>query len=392
MLLLPWAAPASGASHAPAPHVPGEAPSPGLGWQPRGSALDAFSLRNIRPAEMTHVISKLDALDAIFRKVPVLANPDGFEVGSRVRWRQDVGATSRDELYSYDYRLRFFVPSYKEASEVLRTIVVTVNPYPALLVNEEKPILTDGEKAADEIYIERPKSTPKLGATAIYDSLIPGAASYVQVLFVSGAESPWTPVSRERYLKAEIAEAEAGEGKTAEVYSQTSYQRWLREAPQRKAIRDAAVAQVMATDRAKGEELRKTLEQTEQEVGQRMKEAEASERQEARALADAPSRSGQLRARLQAMSPEERAQQAFLLATDAASMDFVTADTPQAEPLVAYNPAFYRAPGSLPLRARSIVVYMEIEGDPIPDSALLDQVMVKVFKTLDWAAIARLLD
>ena len=75
---------------------------------------------------------------------------------------------------------------------------------------------------------------------------------------------------------------------------QTTYDRWLEETPARKKDRDEAIASAaQAQGRAAAEELRKTLEQTEREVTERLKAEDAEERKRNQEVLAAPSQGDQ---------------------------------------------------------------------------------------------------
>jgi len=377
-----------------ATQAPGVAPSPGPGWQPRASALDVRAV-DFTKAEQAAAIARLEEIEGLFRNVRVLVQPEDFDVGGYVKWRNAAlgeQARSRKEIFSYDYRLNFWGPSYKIDPEVVDVIVVTVNPYPALLAGGWKPIVTDGESYEGEIYCERPRVDSPIPGAVVYDQLVAGSASFTQVLFTSGPELPWLPVSRERYLKAELARYTEAESATVEAYSQTPYQRWIAGATKRKEEREQGLAMAAVGSKENAAKAREALEQTEREVTEQLKAQEASDREQARKMAETPSIASKLRAQLAAMSPGERAEQAILNGTELGSFQFAPRETPNSLPLVAYNPAFYRAKGST-VAARAIVVYFEQDlPNPHHNWSDIGQAIYKTYKTLDWTALKGLLE
>jgi hypothetical protein len=90
------------------------------------------------------------------------------------------------------------------------------------------------------------------------------------------------------------------------------------------------------------------------------------------------------------MSPAERATQAC---TDPLGEPYalVPPETPGARCMVAGNPAFYRT-GNSPVAARAIDVYMQYNGSDLGNPSFMDQTVYKVFETLDWEALGRLVE
>jgi hypothetical protein len=327
----------------------------------------------------------------LLRKVPVLAEPDGFEVGEYMKWRSFGRDQRRGDLFSYDYGLNFWSPTYKIDGEVMTSVVFTVNPYPDLLAGGWAELSRDSDGPAGGIWVERPRG-PDYHGGVVFDKLERSSASFIQVLFTLPGEFPTVPVSRERFLKAEIARSSGPDSEMAAALKKSAYQEWLRGAPARKHERDQAVAMVSATDREKAATLKAALEQTEREVGEQLKASEASERERAGNLATEPSTSQKLRTMLSLMSPAERAEPAILSGTEVGAYEFVPGDTPFARPLVALDLAYARASGS-PVAMRAVVVYFAQKGfNEFHNRSAIDQAIYKIYQTLDWEALAALLE
>jgi hypothetical protein len=344
---------------------------------------------------MASVVRRLEAVEAILRGVPALARPERFELGGRMLWRADDHDPNRQQLFSYEYRLRFWVPSREEDGDVYRTINVTVNPYPELLfwTPTRGPVGRDGESMEGGFYMQ-PDARPFAGGV-MHDGLAPPVTSSVQVLFVAGAEPMFLPVSRERYLRSLLPAAEAAEAQAAAAASgPTAYQRWVSEAPERKALRDQMIAQLEAMgSREEAARLRETLERQELEVGARLQANEARDLElMAQSAALSSGVAGDLRAKLAGMSSEELAMQAcWDPAVALVEAVFVPPGTPGALCMIAGNPAFY-ATGASPVEARAILLQTEIDGSTFRYNPLLNPAVLEAFETLDWGALKSLLD
>ena len=133
----------------------------------------------------------------------------------------------------------------------------------------------------------------------------------VSVLLTSDGETPWSDVSRERVLKIFIAEATAGFKTAEQQASESSYQRWLREAPARQRDREQMLAAIAGVDKAQVAKARADLERADREAGKSYKKTETQERElAAHNLATAKGRLSQVSGQLAEMSATERAMHA----------------------------------------------------------------------------------
>lgn len=314
---------------------PAGAPSAGPGWLPQVVALS--EVHPFTAAERAEVMTVLDAIEAVLRRVPVLGRPDGFELEPVFVARGDLVPT-RDRLYTYQYRLRFWVPGRAGQLEAAARVIVTVNPYPEYLleVPGRGPFGKYGD-GPDETFYFSPRVTGTLpGGGVVYDRLDYPRASFVQGVQVGGDESPYLPVSRERVLRAELA-------RYAEV---------------------------------EGAENAPTFP----------------------GLAEAPSPTVGMRRQLATLSPSELAWQACFDVVESywknegvaggMTLAFVP-PAPDADCIVVGNPAFY-APRGSPVSPRVIVVWLQVNGWDSSHPDPIDGAMVKVFETLDWAALGAL--
>jgi hypothetical protein len=367
----------------------GSAPSPGPGWQPRTSAL-ATPAFPVTPTELAAAIERLEAVEAVLRRVPVLTNPREFEVGGHLRWIDrgrfaDSPGPNRGELFSYQYRLRFYSPSFAAAPEATAVLVVTFNEYVALATGAFVPFGQVARTEEGAIYVEPIRVRPLPGmppGTMVYGQLEQGVQSMTRVVLAVGDELPLLPVSAERFLTAIIAEQEPAE-RAIDASQGSAYEQWLSEASNREKM----LEQMPPEARAK-------IEATWRAVGEKLKAQQAGDREllaSSRRLAIAP----QLRARLAAMTAEQRAAPAWLAnRTGNGTYALVPPGTPDAGRLIALNPAFFRSTGSRVV-VRLINVYLE-QSEPHERGAGVNQAvnraMYAIYETLDWAALARILE
>lgn len=349
---------------------------PGPGWQPRWSMVEARG-GLLTAAERSEMVRRLIAIEALFLKADALRQPRGFEVQTRL---VGGGLTTRTELARYGFYLQAWRQTMKISGEGPAPIEVRVNP--------EHVAMAEGGGIGDqEILSEFPVGDPIPGATVVYTvghlpdriykrftATDPGK---IRVLLTSGAESPWIPVSAERFMQAAISKFD--DGKKA---PQTPYELWMSQAAQRRNDYAATVAAI--PDKAQAGKMREEFEKTEREVTASLKKSEASDRKELsqpKAVADS------VRAQLAAMTPAQRAADFWSLG----DLKPVPPNTPNARRIVSPKPGFYRMKRS-PLEIRAILVTMNIERVDIPGSRELDHAVYEAYTKLDWAALAGMLD
>ena len=344
---------------------------PGPGWQPRWSMIDARG-GLLTAAERSEMVRRLIAIEALFLKADALRQPRGFEVQTRL---VGGGLTTRTELARYGFYLQAWHQTMKISGEGPAPIEVRINP--------EHVAMAEGGGIGDqEILSEFPVGDPIPGATVVYTVGHPPDRIYkrftatdpgkIRVLLTSGGESPWIPVSVERFLQAAICKFD--DGKKA---PQTPYELWMSQAAQRRNDYETTVAAI--PDKAQAGKMREGFEKTEREVTASLKKSEASDRKESsqpKAAAD------RIRAQLAAMTPAQRAADAWTLG----DLKPVPPNTPNARRIVSPKPGFYRMKRS-PLEIRAILVTMQIEG-----SRELDHGVHEAYTNLDWAALARMLE
>jgi uncharacterized protein YheU (UPF0270 family) len=289
--------------------------------------------------------------------------------------------------------LWFFAPSKAIAGEGSTCIEVYVN----------RPLIGDGStsQSVDEagriIIVEQGIGELIIpGATILHGGLrwdTPTAdRRSAFVTFTSRGTFPWRPVTREEWLRWWIYHAEGtdygnDERSVRKSLEKTTYDRWMEEAANRKKEREEAIAiAAQAQGRAAAEELRKTLEQTEREVTERLKAEDAEERQRNQAILAGPSQGDQYRAWIAALSPAERASPAF---AEYNTAELTAPDNPVNHRVLTPDPEFWRIRRSR-AEVHSITVAFHASltcGVPAVRDALW-----KAYQTLDWAAIKRIVD
>jgi hypothetical protein len=330
-------------------------------------------------AAKTEAITRLEELERIFWKIPELARPDGFEV-----WKQFFGGAQplpgRGNLAAYHLFIWFFKPS-KAVADGCSCIDVTVNPLPPTNMTDEQ---------GRAIWIEDELGETIPGATIVYRALSPTERSYVRVVFTSGGTFPWTPVTREEYLRAQIFGAEGKNGETMVAVraglSKTPYEGWMEGAAQRKKDREQLAASLRGIKSA--EEIAaaiKTMEESEREVIAQMKASEDNDRKLNQRNLAIPTYGDRLRAQIAAMSPEERRSPA----TTNPGGELVAATDPFARRVLTPVVGFWHAKRS-PVEARIITV--EIAANATGNIPIVQKALWETYKNLDWAAIKRIVD
>jgi hypothetical protein len=330
-------------------------------------------------AERVSAMTTLNEIQRVLEQVPELGKARGFEL-EQYAFGGTLHFGERGVL-TYHWFLVFYRESKAVPQEPPRCIEVHVNASRGALFDE----------TGKAFFIEQVIGEPIPGATIVYEGLrwdTPTAehrSGYVTL--TSRGAFPWLPVSREEYVRALIYLEEGKNGEKEKAFrkslEKTSYERYMEEAAERKKTRDEAVAAMArAQGRAAADEFRKTMENTEREVAEQLKAAEAEERKQFKeALTN---RYGdQLRAQLASMTPAERAAPATARYGD---NQLVAPDDPEAHRVLTPDPEFWRSRRSR-AEVHSITIAFHPCGYP-PIRAALE----KAYQTLDWAALKRIVD
>ena len=326
-------------------------------------------------AEHAEAMATVEEIERILWQTPELSHPTGFEVGKQV-WGGGLFQGERG-VFTYYFWLWFYAPS-KAATfgEGSRCLGVTVNG------------------GGNGYFIENEVGGGIPGATVVYEGLRWDTPTADRrggtVVFTNGGKFPWISVTREQHLRFLIEGTGGKNGELEKEFKEglkkTAYERWMDEAAERKKNREAAIA---TSERAQGhaaaEELRKTLEQTERDVTQQLKAAEAEERkQNESALAHRAV--DDLQAQINAMTPAERAAPA----KSGANWEPVSPDDPSGRRILTQDPEFWRV-------RRSRVEVHSLTLGFIPTQMCEDShvhaALEKAYNGgINWAALKRLVD
>lgn len=334
-------------------------------------------------AERASAMATLDEIQRVLEQVPELAKPRGFEVG-----RQVFGGTlqfGERGVLAYTLFLWFYEQSKAfTGGEGTRCIEVNVNASRGTRVDE----------TGRGFFLEQAIGEPIRGATIVYEGLRwdgqTGDRRSGYVTLTTRGAFPWIPVTREEYLRAQIYIAEGKNGEKQKVFERslekTSYERYMEEAAERKKNRDDAVAAMArAQGRAAADELRKTLEQTEREVIEQLKAAEAEERKQYKAALSNP-QGDELRAQLAAMTPAERTAPAT---AKYGAGELVAPKDPEGHRVLTPDLEFWRS-----RRSRAEVHSITIAFHPggTCTNPPVRVALEKVYQSLNWAALKQIVD
>lgn len=392
-----------------------QAPNPErASWLPR--QLGPFT--GLSAGQRAAAISTLERAEQLFRQVPELAHPEGFEVqpvlsgGARQLGPGDQPLPG--VVAGYRLTLMFFYPSKAAAGEGCGCISVTVNAPQ-----------TGNLYAADgrQIYIEdaratRPRGTPDEtrgilwevpAATQVYGELWEpsrdiregrGERSGITALFVAGADLPWLPVSREVFYQANLRSIEGENGKQLAEFraamAKTPYQEWMEGAAQRQKDREETLRNAASVQSAAElEKTRESLERSEREVTERLRKTDEADRaRNEKALAASFGPRNAMAAELDRMTPAERAMPTYINnalteGPNATGWRLTSDPAPPAWRVLTPNYDFYRIRRSS-AEVRSITVNIAITGTGLRPP--VRQALLHTFKKLDWAAFSGLLN
>ncbi|HUF22073.1 MAG TPA: hypothetical protein VMP00_15130 [Burkholderiales bacterium] len=367
---------------------------PRPGWLPRDVRIEG----GITPAQRATAIANLEQIERILLQVPELANPRGFEIlPSFYGGARRLGPGQKEQpnnVIEYMLRLLFFVPT-RAAGEGCTCLTVRINHGQGLGSGE----IHDEQGRA--IYIEMARGEPLPLATQVYEGLLrTRERRFVYVLHTSGGAPPWKTVTRAEYYNAVIFDLEGKDGaKLAEVrtaFAKTPYQEWTEGAAKRKSDREETLRTLAAMQSAaEVASLRKTMEDTEREVTERLKASEAEHRERnEKALALTDSSTGKVRAELDSMTAAQRNMPALIDGTltegpNATGWRMAPRDSPTAWRVLTPDYEFWRARRS-PVEVRAILVNISVGGTglvPAVHNALLNS-----FDKMNWSALNNLLD
>jgi hypothetical protein len=288
---------------------------------------------------------------------------------------------------AYSLRLWFFArvgADRQVAGEGCTCIEITINSHPdSRLVDEQRrPLIMEGDPG-----------DPTPGATATYAGGHSDEAEVsASVLFTRGSEFPWEPVSREEYLRAQISDAEGPNGEKAaelrQALEKTPYEVWMAEAPQRKKDRDALAAELRGIRTAEQIAAQiAALEASEREVTDRLKAQDGEARKRNQEVLARPTYGDQLRARIEAMSPEERRLPAMV----AKNWELLPLGDPNGRRVLRPRLEFWRVRRS-PVEIHSILVSMGGATGTDQARAAVISAIQQAYRNLDWPALKRMVE
>jgi hypothetical protein len=361
-----------------------ETAPPSSGWanqyEPR------VNYEGITRADRAFAMARLAEIEQILYRIPELASPTEFVVRKQY-WGGGRPIIMKNGTSGYSLRLWFFArygPAREVGGEGCVCLSVTINSGPESRLSDEhgRPIIIEGDAGE-----------PIPGATVTYR----GAPSderevSASVIFTRGGEFPWEPVSRETYLRALIHEVEGLKGEKVadfrKALEKTAYERWMEEAPQRKKDRADLAARLKGIQTP--EEIAKqiaAMEATEREVTEQLKAQDAEDRKRNQEYLAGSTYGDQVRAQIEAMSPEERRRPAMA----AKDGELLPLDAPDGQRVLSPKLDFWRVRRS-PVEIHSITV--SIGGSTGVDQSR-DAVihgLQQAYRNLDWAALKRMVD
>jgi hypothetical protein len=376
------------------------AAKPRPGWLPPYAAVSNFS-DDFSAAEKTEAMRVFAEIERILMQVPELASPKGFEVkprwgGSRP-WTGPNTPPDPTHVFQYDYTLFFFAPTQAIAGEGCTCLTVSVNFRSVWGLLGALTTTLEGDKG-EPIYYEPTRGDRVPLSTEVYGRLPPGEPRAMVTVLTSGGDPFFRVVTREEYYNAYLRNLEGKDGvSVAEVRKaseKTPYQEWLQGAAERRKEREEALKAAAGLPAAEVAKLRKALEDTEREIGERLKASENADRAErTEGMKQFLASTNAIRAELKSMTPAERrlpaiydeAGSGHLNATDTSMVD---KDGPGMRRILTPIPDFWRARKSN-VEIRGIAVYIGATGTGLVPA--VNNALVQASKKLDWAAFNKLL-
>ncbi|MDD2539783.1 MAG: hypothetical protein PHH28_01915 [Desulfuromonadaceae bacterium] len=187
-----------------------------------------------------------------------------------------------------------------------------------------------------EIFFS-PQETARVAGFPVYDGNL--------LIFTSKAREVWIPLTREQYLKALISlrqqELSKAEEDSAKLKSSDPYRDWLSKRPQRLKDNERAYQRLKKIDPVRAEKLRATLQQTEDEMGTRLKNSVPVSASSEIGFEFFKERIETLKNELAAMTPTERKTQARIINDHNLGSGLVAAQSSEGRLLVTLNPDYF---------------------------------------------------
>ena len=347
----------------------------------------SISYEGITRADRARAMAHMAEIERILYRIPELAQPTEFVVR-----KQSHGGSRPHEVSNgtaaYSFFLWFFGrygPTRQQvASEGCKCITVTINSWRGSHKTDEhgKPIFFEGDPGeaipgATVVYSDKPSDKRELSVT---------------VIFTRDGVFPWEPVSREAYLRAQIHEVEGLNGEKVaglrRALEKTAYEQWMEGAAQRKQDRVDLAVRLRSIKSA--EEIAKhvaAMEATDREVTEGLKARDAEDRKRNQEDLARPTYGDQIRARIEAMSPEERQRPAMVEQNG----ELLPLDAPNGSRVLSPKLDFWRVRRS-PVEIHSITVSINASTGDARSRAAVIEALHLAYRNLDWAAFKRLVD
>ena len=346
---------------------------PGRIWDFRLGHVDLCG--KLSPAEEQHLIGAFRRIYDVFRRTAPLSPPLGVEVRPTTQIGP-VGPAGCDRLPAVgDLMIQIFRPTIAIAIEAQGSMWAFINPEAK---DGTQVTCAAGSTLARTGTVD---GWPVVGRFQVSR----GGWQPVRVLLTRIPRPFCIPVTREQMLSDLIAETRRSMASLPAVGQEVSpYQRWMQDAPQRKQQREDALRSMAGLMRADSlARFRAQMERADSVVGAGVRAEEAQWLSTAtRGNQAQRSRLAALERQLQSMGAAERASAAWV----GAGYELVPAGTPRAVVLVKMNPEFYDR-SRPPTDVQAILVQFVTYSSPHVLS-----VQGAVFRALDWAAIAAILD
>ncbi len=306
-----------------------------------------------------------DMLD-LFRAVPGLQPPLGVELRPTSMVRSAARDGGRHGIVHSSLIVQVFHPSVQVAGEASASIWVEVNSLTHLFYDAAGPLIEDD---TGPIFIE-PALVGEVAGHPLYQTRITTCVAVLK----AHSEPLWLPVSQERMLRAQIADLrstahEADSAVSAGLSEQQEADKEMQE----------VIRRLRETDPAAAEKLERELAAVKQEVARNLEQTEGGFSKMNESVG---TWIGDLEQQLAALSPAERARQAYV--TGGGSVLNLLADPSEqgARALVAPNPTFFDLEQD-PTAFQLLTVRMRNGADHPPETTIIESVR----RGLDWEAL-----
>jgi hypothetical protein len=252
--------------------------------------------------------------------------------------------------------------------------------------------------SSDEPHVENVMGNPVPGANVTWSEFVrPPDPSWEQVIFFRDGEAPYHQLTREEVRRWQIVEEEGANGEKLAakktLLTNTPYQRFMAEAPERKKNRDdLAVALKGIRTPAEIAAQIKEMEDAERQAAAELKAQDANDRTQNDSLSRSQSIADKARASIARMSAAERKLPAYVKGEGSDTLyNFGTADASNVARMVRPNLGFWSMHKSR-VEVRSINVGFNAACPTQPPPPDVHQAVWKLRQMIDWAALKRMVN